>query len=117
MRNYEIKAATAQDILDFYHSPFPYSAKAWVVRIGEKPVAMAGVYFQRSQAVAFSRMKIDGLNLPKKMIWRGVLDVWHNIRELGYPVVAVCSDEFLNSAKMLKKLGFVLVGGNLYRYG
>lgn len=117
--NPEIKIATAADIFSIYNAPLPYAGKAWCVWMDDKIVGIAGVYFQPKQAIMFSDMMIDGLNVPKKTIWRTVKSLWENIKGLGIPAVAVCSGEFMNSGAMLERLGFTYVGqdsnGIIYR--
>ncbi len=115
----EIFIAKNEDIISIYGKPLPYSGKAWIVRIEEKIVGIAGIYYQPKQAIMFSDMILNGLSVPKKLIWRTVKQLWENIKALGVPAVAVCSGEFMNSGVMLERLGFVYVrqdeNGIIYR--
>ena len=81
MKNYVIRTATREDILDVY-GKMNFPCRAWAVDYFGATVAVAGVSFQSNCAVTFSAI-VDGVNIPKITIYRCALDLMNKIKSLN----------------------------------
>lgn len=104
--------------MEFYGFLPPHATRAWVAEHKGSTACVVGVEFQPGGAMAFSNIK-EGLEVPKITIWRATLDLADKVKGLNIPINAVCNGDFLNSPKMLTKLGFTqhqTMNGEVYTW-
>jgi hypothetical protein len=107
---YEIRPATAEDIIALYGKQIFFPSRAWAVDYKNQTVAVAGVYFQPTQAVSFSAM-MDGIGAPKRTVFRAAMEIMDKIKSLNLPsITAICTDRYSNSGKLHRMAGFTYRG-------
>lgn len=106
-----ISYATAQDILDFYGAPLPYSLRGFTIRDGEGNIlAIAGLMYTPDGAQFVQDIKEGS---PKLTIWRVSKDIVARVRAWGIPAFATPSPDYPGAAAYLLRLGFT-PGGTKY---
>jgi len=116
----EIRPATRQDIKEFYGNTMRDSCRAWSGFYDGKLVCVAGVAITRNLMLVFMEMRSDD-DVPDITVWRGALEIWSKIQDLGYSVLYAVADPKLETAPaFLSRLGFEhiesSVRGEIYRW-
>lgn len=100
----EIRAATVEDVRQFYQSDYPpVRMRAFAAIEGDKVLGLAGVYYEGKHAIAFSHLT-DEMYKHKKQIVRATRMVMKMITDRRLPVVAICQDQ--RARRFLEHLGF-----------
>jgi hypothetical protein len=111
MKKYKIRTGTKEDIIALCGALPPYATRSWAAEVDGELAAVAGVQFTPTNAVVFSDINTE-LDLPKMTIWRGAVEMFNKIKELKRPLVAVCTDNYMNSPAFLERLGFEFHGNS-----
>ena len=112
----EIRPAKRQDVKEFYGNKMRDTCRAWSAFYDGKLVAIGGVAITSNIVVVFMEMRIDQ-EVPKITIWRGTLEIWSKIKDLGYSVLyAVVDPEQKTAPAYLSRLGFEHIRGNIYKW-
>jgi hypothetical protein len=104
-----IRWATAQDIVDFYGHPQPFTLRAMVLEQEGKPVALGGVMHHARGPVAVMEMKPEA---GKKSVLKGSLLALKTILSRYNAVYALRDTDQDTSLNYLKRLGFEPVDEN-----
>lgn len=104
-----IRPLEPQDIRAFYPQGLPQTVKGWAVDYRGELACIAGVIFQKPLMIAFSQVR-PGLDVSRRLIWRTALELWENIKGLGYPTLYAIADPGLPGAPaLLRRLGFIQI--------
>lgn len=112
-----IRPATHEDMVAWYGNEWKRTVRAWVAEVDGAVAALAGYSFEKEFTYAFSHIK-DGVSLPRRVIYRGAVLMFEEMKRRGVPLVAIANPEIQNSGKLLQRLGFRMVGtgeeGDIY---
>lgn len=106
------RPATRDDILLFYPD-LKHTFRAWVVENEEKVLGVGGVYYEGEFIIAFSRFEpeLDKYPLAKA---RGLKKIMEIVGDKS--CVAVADEKFPGSGKLLERIGFRHIEGNVYKW-
>ena len=104
MTNIEIVPATADLLIRFFGQLPQKSVRAVVAMKDDEPIAVSGLYLDRTRQVLFSEWNPEMLN-HKKAIVRAMRETRRLIQSATLPVHAVASEDS-NDGIILRHLGF-----------
>jgi|GEM_PF-2371368 len=104
-----IKPATEKDCVAFYGQRPMMSMRGYVAILDDKVIAIAGLYREDRNWIAFSEMK-DEMRGFRKDIARAIRLLRSMFDAMKSPVFAVASQEESTSQALLSKIGFVSTG-------
>lgn len=105
IKDVEIRAATAQDMLLFYPEGSPRTTYSWVAYYRGIPACLAGLIVERGGCIAYSEIR-EGIKSPKITIWRTAKALLSHIKALGLPMYAACDLVDISAQAFVKRLGF-----------
>ena len=108
-----IRYATTDDFIAFYGECPPYTMRAIVILLDEKPIGMGGVVVSKDSVAIFSDIH-DTLKSYKKTFVRGMHEVMRMAHEFNLPIYAVETEP--TSPTVLKHLGFENNGQGVYTW-
>lgn len=113
--DYNIRPATQEDMVAMFGKLPPYSSKALAVEYKEELVCLAGIMYQPSSHMAFSAI-VEDIDVPKKTMWRGALELWEIIKTWEDTLYAVCDKKHPNSPAFLRRLGFQEIQSGVFKW-
>ena len=90
-----------------------HTFKAWVAEDETGLLGIGGVYYDGEFVVAFSRFDPDIEKYPLAKA-RGLKKIMEIVKDK--PCVAVADDKFPGSGKLLERIGFQHIEGNVYKW-
>lgn len=116
MRAATVVPATVDDFRAVYGREPERSFQGFAVRVGDKPMAVCGLYRAEGLMVAFSQIAGP---LPKKAAVRAVHRLLELMRSKGTTIYAKRDESLPTSGTLLSHMGFAPVadaGGGIYEW-
>lgn len=105
MRNINIRPTVESDIPSYWKKP-EIRFKSWTLEYNKEIFAIAGVYYDNNDnIVAFSDI-IEEKRPPKLVVFKSAQLIVDLIMKENENILALCTNKYENSGKMLRKLGF-----------
>ena len=109
MTKCELRTATTKDAYNFYGRMPTNSFKGIVAVEGDKVIGIGGLFYTKSNLIAFSDMKPEMRPYKKAMV-KGCRIIMDMVKNAEVPVYAVANSNEPTAKNLLKRLGFVNTG-------
>jgi hypothetical protein len=103
------RPATIKDAVEFYGKYPANRFKGFVAVKDEKVIGIGGIFYLKSDLVAFTDIKPE-MRQDKKAIVKGCRMIMDMIKELNRPVYAIANASEPTAAHLLERLGFIPTG-------
>lgn len=114
-----LRVATAKDIEALWDVPLSASVRAVVMTDSDKPIALAGIAYNKNNCVVFSRILPAAREYPWA-IYKGAHMLMDIVKRRGSSVLAVADNKIARSAELLEHLGFIYMStrsdGEVYKW-
>ena len=119
MKSVDILPATPMTLREFYDDKICHTQRAYIVFEDGEPIAVFGIYLEKSRMVLFSDIRPDirdKLDEYKRVIVQCVRKTQQLIKNSAVPVSALADPEHEGSNTLLEHVGLTHIQGGVYKW-